>query len=80
MAQQSLHSIKASLSHSAPTPATRLSVGKKLGGHTARIADMNWTKRHSIPNKVMFSNKNSGWGLLLLGVWLDISLLVGTGK
>jgi len=61
VAEQCLHSIKTfSLSHSAPTPATRQTVGKKLGADTARTADMNGPKRHSMPSKVMLSNKN--WG------------------
>jgi len=41
-----------------PTPESRLGVGKKLGGDTARTADPNWLMGYSVPDNVMIcSNK-----------------------
>jgi len=55
-----LHRVKAfSASHTDP-PASRLGVHKKLGGDTARTADLNSPKGYSTPHDIMLSNKS--WG------------------
>lgn len=43
-------------------PASRLGVGKNLGGDTARTTDSNRPKGYSIPYKIMLSNKKMGVG------------------
>lgn len=46
-----------------PPPQSRLGLGKRLGGHTARTADLNRLQKYSIPYNVMLSNKTgSGEG------------------
>lgn len=56
-AKPCLHSVTAfSCSPSVP-PASRLGVGKSLGGDTAGAADPNWPKGRSLPHDIMLSNK-----------------------
>lgn len=60
-------------------PHSRLGLGKRMRGHTARTADLNRLKKYSTPCNVTLSYQ-TGVGVvhkqLLLGDWLGIGLLV----
>lgn len=46
-------------------PVRRLEVRKKLGGDTARTADLHWPEAYSLPYDVMWDNKMGE----LVGLW-----------
>jgi len=41
---------------------SRVGLGKRVGGHTARTADLNRLKKYSIPHHVMIGNKTGRGG------------------
>lgn len=73
-----------SVSHSAPLPARRLGVSRRMGGDSIRTAGSKLPKANSKPYNIMFSNKEIGSlvfpNTLLLGVRLGTGLLVGGEK
>lgn len=73
-------------SRAAP-PAMKVGARKKLGGGTARAADINWPERYLMPHGIMLNNKTEGsWlgggchylrtGWALFGEWWAIVLCI----